>query len=220
MVFQDPVKEFWDFAKTADELEVREYFGAQNSWPLCLSHIFSEGKNSFSAFGSLISYLRVLKLDHELLSYGDVSSYKIIEKSTSMIVDGQAVEHLSVCSPIQDQRNTLLGVIDRCNTPFGHRRLRSWLLHPLFKSRDIKCRQDGISCLIENFSSLTEISKLLKTLPDLERLCTRIHAGNLSIKAFVGVLNGFKSVQVNCVIFSFILFFRIIDSKKLHFKRK
>lgn len=197
LVFQDPIKEFWDHVKTADELEIREYFDSKNSWPECLKITFSENKNSFSAFGSLISYLRVLKLDHDLLSYGDVSKYEIMKQSSSMIVDGQAIEHLSVCSPTQDQRNTLLGVIDRSSTSFGQRRLRSWLMYPLVEVNAIKSRQDAVSYLIEHSSCLADISRFLKTLPDLERLCTRVHAGTLPIKSFVTVLNGFKTIQVN-----------------------
>lgn len=196
MIFQDPIKEFWDHLKTANELEVREYFGTQMPWPESLKQAFDDNMLSFSAFGSLISYLRVLKLDHELLSYGDVSSYEIMKQSSSMIIDGQAVEHLSVCSPSQDQRNTLLGLIDRCCTPFGHRRLRSWLMHPLYLSHDIRLRQDSVSCLIDNIWCMSEITKFLKVLPDLERLCTRIHASTLPIKSFVLVLNGFKTIQV------------------------
>ena len=197
LIFQDPIKEFWDSVKTADELEVREYFVEKGAWPDCLIINRNSGKKSFSAFGALISYLRILKLDHELLTYGDVSNYEIMKQANSMIVDGQVVDHLSVCSSSQDQRNTLLGLIDRCNTPFGHRRLRSWLLHPLYISEDIKCRQQSISCLIDNSDSMAEISRRLKSLPDLERLCTRIHAGSLSIKTFVTVLNGFKTIQVH-----------------------
>lgn len=195
-VFQDPIKEFWDHVKTAGELEVREYFGAQNSWPDCLKHSFSEKKNSFSAFGSLVSYLRVLKLDYELLSYGDVSLYEIMKQSKHMIVDGQAVEHLSVCSSSNDQRNTLLGTIDRCSTPFGHRRLRSWLMHPLYSAIEIKLRQEAVTCLVENFGCMSEITKFLRTIPDLERLFTRIHAGTLPIKSFVNVLSGLKTIHV------------------------
>ena len=195
-MYQDPIKEFWDHVKTADELEIREYFGAQNSWPDCLKKSFEAKNLSFSAFGSLVSYLRVLKLDYELLSYGDVTLYEIMKQSTTMIVDGQAIDHLSVCSPLQDQRNTMLGIIDRCSTPFGHRRLKTWIMHPLYLVDDIKRRQEGINCLIENFGCLNEITKFLKTLPDLERLCTRIHAGTLPIKIFVSVLTGFKNIFV------------------------
>ena len=117
--------------------------------PIVLKQAFENNCVSFSAFGSLVSYLRVLKLDYELLSYGDVSLYEIMKQSTTMVVDGQTVDHLSVCSPLQDQRNTLLGIIDRCSTPFGHRRLRSWLMHPLYLAEDIKCRQRG--CLLLNW---------------------------------------------------------------------
>lgn len=207
LVFQDPIKEFWDQIKTADELELREYFESKNSWPECLKKTFSENKNSFSAFGSLISYLRVLKLDHDLLSYGDVSNYEIMKKSASMIVDGQAIEHLSVCSPNQDQRNTLLGLIDRSSTSFGQRRLRSWVMHPLVDVNEINSRQKVVSYLIDNSSCLAEISRILKNLPDLERLCTRVHAGTLPIKSFVAVLNGFKAIQVIFTKFKLYLFY-------------
>lgn len=209
MIFQDSIKEFWDQAKTANELEVREYFGSHAPWPECLRQAFIDNKLSFTAFGSLISYLRVLKLDHELLSYGDISNYEIMKRSSSMIIDGQAVEHLSVCSPSQDQRNTLLGLIDRCCTPFGHRRLRSWLMHPLYSSNDIKLRQDSVSCLIDNIWFMSEITKFLKVLPDLERLCTRVHAKTLPIKSFVLVLNGFKAIQVIVYLKLIYLLFRI-----------
>ena len=195
-VFQDPIQEFWDHSKTADELEIRGYFGTKNSWPTHLKNVFADKKQSFSAFGSLTSYLRILKLDQELLSFGDISKYEIMEQARSMVIDGQAVDHLSVCSLSQDQRNTLLGIIDRTSTPFGHRMLRSWLLHPLYLSEDIKQRQEGVSALVEEFGTLAELTKFLKTLPDLERLCTRIHSGTLPIKTFVTVLNSFKTILV------------------------
>jgi DNA mismatch repair protein MSH6 len=196
IVYQDPLKEFWDQVKTANELDTREYFGIQNSWPECLKCSFENRKNSFSAFGSLVCYLRVLKLDYELLSYGDVNFYEIMEEANSMIVDGQAIEHLSVCTSGQDQKNTLLGIIDRCCTAFGHRRLRLWLMHPLLNSFEIKLRQESITYLVDNGDVMSEIVRCLKSLPDLERLCTRIHAGTLPIKFFVSVLNGFKMILV------------------------
>lgn len=193
-MFQDPIKEFWDHSKTADEIEVRGYFGQGQSWPGPLNSIFAERKNSFSAFGSLTSYLRVLKLDQELLSYADISEYKIMEGANSMILDGQAVDHLSICSQTQDQRNTLMGIVDRTSTAFGHRKLRSWLLHPLYFSKDIVNRQDAVLALMEDFGTLSDITKSLKTLPDLERLCTRVHSGTLPIKTFVTVLNALNTI--------------------------
>lgn len=113
-----------------------------------------------------------------------------------MIVDGQVVEHLSVCSPNNDQKNTLLGLIDHCSTPSGHRLLRNWILHPLLVVEDIKSRQEAVNVLVNNYGFLVNTMKILKTIPDLERLSTRIHAGSLSIKSFVNVLNGFKSILV------------------------
>lgn len=175
---------------------MREYFGSEGCWPECLRTLHASRAASFSAFGSLISYLRTLKLDHELLSYCDVSVYEIMQAARALILDGHAVEHLSVCSQGADQKNTLLGIIDRCSTPFGHRMLRSWVLHPPSQTHDIALRQDAIACLLANPGAMTDIAKLLKTIPDVERLCTRIHAGKIALKSFVDVLNGFTIILV------------------------
>lgn len=191
---QDPLSEFWDVAKTANELDTREYF---KTWPACLTTCHSDRTNSFSAFGSLISYLRVLKLDYELLSYADVSKYEIMKMAKSLILDGQCLEHLQVCSATNDQKNTLLGLVDRCCTSFGHRLMRSWVLHPLVDAEEIKLRQESVSVLMDNFGAMVNLTTALKSIPDLERLCTRIHAGTISIKSFVDVLNGFKIINVS-----------------------
>ena len=196
VVFQNPVSEFWDVSKTADELEAREYF---QNWPDCLQACYSARSNSFSAFGSLISYLRVLKLDHELLSYADVSVYEVMKMSKTLIIDGQCLEHLQVCSMSGDQKNTLLGLVDRCSTPFGHRLMRSWILHPLMDIEEISLRQEAVSTFMDNFGALINLTTSLKSIPDLERLCTRVHAGTISIKGFVDVLNGFKTILVNII---------------------
>lgn len=200
VVFQNPVSEFWDISKTADELDAREYF---QSWPECLKVIYSARSNSFSAFGSLISYLRVLKLDHELLSYSDVSVYEVMKMSKTLILDGQCLEHLQVCSMSNDQKNTLLGLVDKCSTPFGHRLIRSWILHPLLDVDEISLRQEAISVLVDNFGALVNLATSLKGIPDLERLCTRVHAGTISIKGFVDVLNGFRTILVRITVNEF-----------------
>lgn len=196
IVMQDPLSEFWDVSKTANELDAREYF---KTWPECLNACHSERTNSFSAFGSLISYLRVLKLDYELLSYADVSKYEIMKMAKSLILDGQCLEHLQVCNVTSDQKKTLLGLVDRCSTSFGHRLMRSWVLHPLVDAEDIKLRQEAISVFMDNFGSMVNLTNALKSIPDLERLCTRIHAGTISIKSFVDVLNGFKIISVRFI---------------------
>lgn len=193
IVFQNPVSEFWDISKTADELDAREYF---KSWPECLQNCYESRTNSFSAFGSLVSYLRALKLDQELLSYADVSVYEVMKMSKTLILDGQCLEHLQVCSLLSDQKNTLLGLVDRCTTAFGHRLMHTWVLHPLLDVDEIMSRQEAVSVLMDNFAAMVNLATALKSIPDLERLCTRVHAGTISIKGFVDVLNGFKAILV------------------------
>ncbi len=66
-------------------------------------------------------------------------------------------------------------------------------------AEDIKLRQEAISVFMDNFGSMVNLTNALKSIPDLERLCTRIHAGTISIKSFVDVLNGFKIISVRFI---------------------
>ena len=194
-VILEPIKEFWDVAKSDSELRAARYHGSTDVMPLGLCSLLAGNSASISAFGALISYLRTLKLDEELLSYGDVSYYDVMEEAKTLILDAQALEHLNICGLGNESQQTLLGIIDRTSTPFGRRLMCKWILHPLADYEQLKTRQATVNDLINSPGLLQDISRFLKSVPDLERLCTRIHAKTISIKSFVAVLNGLKLVS-------------------------
>ncbi|KAK2165845.1 hypothetical protein NP493_1348g00035 [Ridgeia piscesae] len=70
---------------------------------------------------------------------------------------------------------TLLGTLDLCVTPFGKRLFKQWLCAPLCHPVAIGDRLDAVEDLMQASNVTSEMTDLLRKLPDLERLISRIH---------------------------------------------
>ncbi len=103
--------------------------------------------------------------------------------------------------------------LDSCNTAFGKRLLKYWLVNPLCDPDAINDRLDAVDDLISTGEKQSTIRDMLKLLPDLERLISKIHQlGNVSkthpdsraimyendtyskrkVEDFITILNGFS----------------------------
>jgi DNA mismatch repair protein MutS len=69
---------------------------------------------------------------------------------------------------------SLLGALDRTNTPMGGRKLRGWILQPLRKFSELECRQQFIADLLEHADLLASIRAELKSIRDIERAAGRL----------------------------------------------
>ena len=76
---------------------------------------------------------------------------------------------------------TLFSTLDHCATPMGSRLLRRWLHHPLREHAVPQARQDAIARLLAadeaalaGRESLDVLQTMLRRLPDLERIATRV----------------------------------------------
>lgn len=104
----------------------------------------------------------------------------------------------------------MYSLLQKCVTPFGKRLFRVWLCHPLRDAEAINARLDAVEEIMNHsefmgaFKKLSKgVSSLVLTrficnaladfpcfsgLPDLERLISRIHAGNCKVAEFLSVL--------------------------------
>ncbi|KAF4529869.1 hypothetical protein B566_EDAN018096, partial [Ephemera danica] len=104
-------------------------------------------------------------------------------QSVHMVLDATTLANLDVVSNADtgNKENTLLEKIDNCCTPFGRRLLRQWLCSPLCSVSAIVKRQKAVTCLMNMPSECDKARKLMKELPDIERLLMRIAVyGNIS----------------------------------------
>ncbi|KAH3673591.1 hypothetical protein WICMUC_003588 [Wickerhamomyces mucosus] len=197
-----PDTEFYDADTTFEQLTRSNYFKAQNvddlsNWPKILKEYHEQNKTvGFSAFGGLLWYLRSLKLDESLISLGNISSYTTIKPATNLVLDGQTLQNLEIFANSFDgtDKGTLFRLINRATTPFGKRLMKTWVVHPLLKRDDIELRLDSVDQLLQEGEIKELIESKLAGLPDLERLLSRIHAGQLKLKDFTRVIEGFEEI--------------------------
>lgn len=192
--------EFWEADLTRRELDCNGYFGeaegTEDQWP----SVLAEARDKdllMSALGALVQYLRVLKIERNLLSQGNFTWYNPIHKNGTLILDGQTLINLEIFANSVNggSDGTLFTLLNRCVTPFGKRLFRQWVCHPLCNIQKINERLDAIDMLNADPTTREQLSSQLTRMPDLERLISRIHAGACRPDDFVKVLEGFEQIE-------------------------
>jgi DNA mismatch repair protein MSH6 len=193
-----PESEFWDARVTKDELDFADYFAGE--CPSSLTAAIKEANQDpllMSAFGGLIWYLRSLKLDRELLSTKNIMMYDPIRNATSLVLDGQTLANLEIFQNSHDgsTEGTVFKLLANSITPFGKRLFKQWLCHPLRRIQDINARLDAIEDLMRLVDLHEKLAKDMSSMPDLERLISRIHSGRIKVKEFLTALQGFQTTR-------------------------
>lgn len=120
--------------------------------------------------------------------------YDPIKNATSLVLDGQTLINLEIFQNSYDKstNGTVYKLLANSITPFGKRLFKQWLCHPLRRIEDITNRQDAIEDLMGKEDFHMNIARQLTSLPDLERMISRIHSGRIQVKEFLGALHGFE----------------------------
>lgn len=90
-----------------------------------------------------------------------------------MVLDATALNNLDVIESSKSNnktKGTLLHTVDHCACGMGKRLLRQWICNPLTNPKEIIQRQDAIRDLIRLEHEMNHMKKILKSIPDLERL--------------------------------------------------
>ncbi|KAI1459819.1 DNA mismatch repair protein Msh6 [Annulohypoxylon moriforme] len=192
--------EFWEADLTRRELDCNGYFaeteGGEERWPDTLAEA-REKDLLMSALGALVQYLRVLKIERNLLSQGHFTWYNPIHKNGTLVLDGQTLINLEIFANSSNGSSdgTLFTLLNRCVTPFGKRLFRQWVCHPLCNIQKINERLDAVDMLNADPTTREQLSSQMTRMPDLERLISRIHAGACRPEDFVKVLEGFEQID-------------------------
>ncbi|KAG8825170.1 DNA mismatch repair protein msh6 [Serendipita sp. 401] len=148
------------------------------------------------ALGAMIWYLRTLNIDHALLSAKNFDIYDPMRKGQGLVIDGQTLAHIEVLMNSDgSEEGTLLKLIGKCVTPAGKRLFRLWLCMPLRDAQKINERLDAVEDLMRHETFEQDFLMLVKGMPDLERIVSRIHAGTCKEKDFLKVLDAFNKLN-------------------------
>ncbi|KAJ4286318.1 DNA mismatch repair protein msh6 [Kalmusia sp. IMI 367209] len=196
-----PGKEFWSADSTIREIEQAKYYESATeenieAWPPVLREA-RDHDLAMSAFGALLHYLRILKIERDLITLCNFAWYDPIRKATSLVLDGQSLINLEIFANSFDgsTEGTLFAILNRCITPFGKRLLKQWVCHPLADAKKINARLDAVDALNSNPKVTESFTASLGKLPDLERLISRVHAKRCRAQDFLKVLDGFEQIE-------------------------
>ncbi len=125
---------------------------------------------AIAAAGAILHYLKEMRR-----SLSHVSRLTVYRNSQFMIVDAATQANLELVQSRGGARDTsLLGCLDRTQTPMGARKLRDWILHPLCDLTALRERQQLIGDLLAEPFILGALRETLKSIRDLERTVGRL----------------------------------------------
>ncbi|HEY8210099.1 MAG TPA: DNA mismatch repair protein MutS [Myxococcaceae bacterium] len=130
------------------------------------------------ARGAAAAALRYLK-DTQKTGGAHVDRLAVLPPGGALLMDESTRHNLELHRSMRDggRRGTLLGVLDRCATGMGARKLQRWVLTPLCSKGEIEARLDAVQELSAQTSLRQSLLERLQEISDVERLTGRLTLG-------------------------------------------
>lgn len=125
---------------------------------------------ALGAAGCLLQYAK----DTQRTALPHIRNLSHEQASDSVVLDAATRRNLELAQNLSGGRdNTLLSVMDRCQTAMGTRLLARWLHRPLRQRKVLELRQDAIAHLLADYH-FEALQPLLKHIGDTERVLARV----------------------------------------------
>ncbi|AHG88440.1 DNA mismatch repair protein mutS [Gemmatirosa kalamazoonensis] len=168
-------REAWEFDPAMARDDLARQYGVLSLDGLGIG---AEDEAALGAAGALLRYLRELQP-------GGVPhlARPIVERAGgAMPLDEMTRRNLELVESLRpgvdnDRAGTLLGVLDRTQTPMGTRLLRQWILAPLTRREDIDMRLDAVAATAGDAIGRATLREALDGVRDVERLASKAAAG-------------------------------------------
>ena len=164
-------REGWEFEPANAEGELAEHFSVRS---LEGFGIGAGDAPAVGAAGGLLKYLRELQpagMPH--------LARPVVERPGGVMpIDEMTRRNLELVESLRggDSAGTLLGVLDRTETPMGARLLRQWVLAPLTDPAAIGARLDSVDALVSDAIARAALRTALDGVRDVERLAGKTAA--------------------------------------------
>ncbi len=111
-------------------------------------------------------------------------------------IDENAVAALELVKSQEGARTgSLWALLDKTKTAIGSRKLKEWILHPLLDLAEISQRQNCVEAFMTNQSAIADLSALLETISDVQRIITRTATGTASPRDVSGLRRSLLNVD-------------------------
>ncbi|HOJ48134.1 MAG TPA: DNA mismatch repair protein MutS [Bacillota bacterium] len=187
-----------DFLPENAKAQVSEQFGAD--WETKFETTISS--YAALAVGALLAYIkRTQKTD---ISY--LRNLTFYDSGAYLGIDAFSRRNLELTSSLRsgEKKGSLLWVLDKTKTALGARLLRKWIDKPLINCNAIKMRQDAVKELYNDSITREEITRLLRDVVDIERLCTRLVYGSANardLKALEATIKLLPAIREKLAVF-------------------
>ncbi|MGC9396353.1 MAG: DNA mismatch repair protein MutS [Anaerolineae bacterium] len=168
------------FEETAARQTLLEHFSVRT-----LQGFGCEGKPlAVRAAGAALTYLQ--ETQQGLLP--QITGLSTYATDRFMGIDAATQHNLEITETLRGEKHgSLLGVIDATSTPMGGRLLRTRLAQPLLDTAELKIRLDQVQGFVDDGILRAQVRQALKSIPDLERMTTRVLAGRASPRDLTGI---------------------------------
>ncbi|MBR2082346.1 MAG: DNA mismatch repair protein MutS [Elusimicrobiaceae bacterium] len=123
-----------------------------------------------------------------------VPSYR--ELKECLQIDENAVASLELIKGQEGGRvGSLWELLDKTKTAIGSRKLKEWILHPLLDVGEITQRQNCVEAFVKNQAAIADLSALLETIADVQRIMTRTANGTASPRDVSGLRRSLLNVD-------------------------
>lgn len=140
-----------------------------------------------SAAGALMAYFA----ETQKRALVHIASIKQVNQAGYMFFDTATRRNLELTETIRDRRKegTLLWLLDQTQTSMGARTLRRWVDAPLRDESAINARLAAVDEYIKNNRVRTDLTRILATVRDLERLAGKISVGSVNPRDMLAIAN-------------------------------
>ena len=177
----------WVFTEQTSRQKLLKHFGTKNLKGFGVEHL----RSGVIAAGAIMQYLE-LTLHQQI---GHITSLSRIEEDRYVRLDKFTIRSLEIVAPMQEDGQSLLGVIDHTATPMGGRMLRRWLIFPLKDERPINQRLDVVEYFFRKPDFRSVVDEHLHRIGDLERIVSKVAVGRVSPREVVQLKNALAAIS-------------------------
>lgn len=171
------------FSDLTNVVSVEDFlFSQEHSTFTLLDHFKTQSLDGFgighlphgtAAAGAILHYLRH-SLRRNVAHINTLGTYRT---DTIVALDVATQLNLELVTSRTSGKHSLLAALDRTVTPMGARRLRQWILQPIFDLIELNRRQQFIGDLLEETYLLEKIRQTARDIRDIERIVSRLSQG-------------------------------------------
>lgn len=160
------IRPIWEFDLDNAHRAIRKQFNIQDLSAFGCSQIPIATK----AAGAILAYARHTQRQ----SLPHIQGLTQNHTGDTVIIDAASRRHLEIDINLRgNSDNTLLSVLDHCQTAMGKRCLRRWLNRPIRKIAHVQQRQQAIADVLK-CDIIDDVQAILSKITDVERALTRI----------------------------------------------